>query len=45
VVIFLEGRLTLTAVPRKIVVIDALPLLGTGKTDYLKLRQMAEQVA
>jgi acyl-[acyl-carrier-protein]-phospholipid O-acyltransferase/long-chain-fatty-acid--[acyl-carrier-protein] ligase len=33
------------AVPRKIVVIDALPLLGTGKTDYLKLRQMAEQVA
>jgi acyl-[acyl-carrier-protein]-phospholipid O-acyltransferase/long-chain-fatty-acid--[acyl-carrier-protein] ligase len=45
VVIFLEGRLTLTAVPRKIVVIDALPLLGTDKTDNVKLRQMAEQVA
>ncbi|HWV19162.1 MAG TPA: bifunctional acyl-ACP--phospholipid O-acyltransferase/long-chain-fatty-acid--ACP ligase [Rhodocyclaceae bacterium] len=31
------------AVPRKIVRIDALPLLGTGKTDYVMLKQMAEQ--
>ena len=31
------------AVPRKIVHIDALPLLGTGKTDYVTLKQMAEQ--
>lgn len=31
------------AVPKKIVVIDALPILGTGKTDYVTLKQMAEQ--
>ena len=31
------------AVPRKIVVVKELPLLGTGKTDYVKLKQMAEQ--
>jgi len=30
------------AVPRKIVIIDALPLLGTGKTDYVSLKKMAE---
>lgn len=30
------------AVPRKIVVVKELPLLGTGKTDYVKLKQMAE---
>ena len=29
-------------VPRKIVVIKELPLLGTGKTDYVKLKQMVE---
>ena len=32
------------AVPRKIVVVDALPLLGTGKTDYVTLKSMAESV-
>ncbi|OAJ71852.1 bifunctional 2-acylglycerophosphoethanolamine acyltransferase/acyl-ACP synthetase [Methylobacillus sp. MM3] len=31
------------AVPRKIVVVKELPLLGTGKTDYVKLKQMAEE--
>ncbi|MDR3087541.1 MAG: AMP-binding protein, partial [Azoarcus sp.] len=31
------------AVPRKIVRIDALPLLGTGKTDYVTLKRMAEE--
>ncbi len=31
------------AVPKKIVVIDALPILGTGKTDYVTLKKMAEQ--
>jgi acyl-[acyl-carrier-protein]-phospholipid O-acyltransferase/long-chain-fatty-acid--[acyl-carrier-protein] ligase len=30
------------AVPRKIVAVKELPLLGTGKTDYVKLKQMAE---
>ncbi|KVP97064.1 acyl-[ACP]--phospholipid O-acyltransferase [Burkholderia ubonensis] len=29
------------SVPRKIVVLDALPLLGTGKTDYVTLKAMA----
>lgn len=29
------------SVPRKIVVVDALPLLGTGKTDYATLKKMA----
>ncbi len=32
------------AVPRKIVQIDALPLLGTGKIDYVTLKRMAESV-
>ncbi len=30
------------AVPRKIVLVEALPLLGTGKIDYVTLKQMAE---
>jgi acyl-[acyl-carrier-protein]-phospholipid O-acyltransferase/long-chain-fatty-acid--[acyl-carrier-protein] ligase len=30
------------AVPRSVVVLDQIPLLGTGKTDYLRLKQMAE---
>ena len=30
------------AVPRKIILVDAIPLLGTGKTDYVTLKQMAE---
>jgi len=32
------------AVPRVIRRIDALPLLGTGKTDYLTLKRMAEEI-
>jgi acyl-[acyl-carrier-protein]-phospholipid O-acyltransferase/long-chain-fatty-acid--[acyl-carrier-protein] ligase len=31
------------AVPRRIVRVDALPLLGTGKTDYVSLKRMAEE--
>ena len=32
------------AIARKIVRIDTLPILGTGKTDYVTLKQMAEQL-
>lgn len=32
------------AIPKKIVIVEAIPLLGTGKTDYVKLKEMAEQV-
>lgn len=31
------------AIPRKIIVVKELPLLGTGKTDYVKLKQIAEE--
>jgi acyl-[acyl-carrier-protein]-phospholipid O-acyltransferase/long-chain-fatty-acid--[acyl-carrier-protein] ligase len=31
------------AVPREIVVVDRLPLLGTGKTDYAAARRLAEE--
>ena len=31
------------AVPKKIVAVEALPALGTGKTDYVLLKTMAEQ--
>lgn len=30
------------AVPRRIVVVDTLPLLGTGKIDHVRLKAMAE---
>ena len=30
------------AVARKIILVDAIPLLGTGKTDYVTLKQMTE---
>jgi acyl-[acyl-carrier-protein]-phospholipid O-acyltransferase/long-chain-fatty-acid--[acyl-carrier-protein] ligase len=29
------------AVPRQIVITDAVPVLGTGKTDYVRVRQLA----
>ena len=31
------------AVPRRIITVDALPLLGTGKIDYVTRKQRAEQ--
>lgn len=40
-----DAGLTALAVPRDIRVIKALPLLGTGKTDFVALSQMAEQSA
>lgn len=33
------------AVPKKIIRIDEIPLLGTGKTDYVKLQKLAEDRA
>ena len=30
------------SVPRIVVHLDAIPLLGTGKTDYVRLKEMAE---
>lgn len=33
------------AVPRKIVIVDAIPALGTGKTDYNSVQKLAEPVA
>jgi acyl-[acyl-carrier-protein]-phospholipid O-acyltransferase / long-chain-fatty-acid--[acyl-carrier-protein] ligase len=33
------------AVPKVIVPVPAIPLLGTGKTDYVRLKQMAEATA
>jgi len=30
------------AVARRMIVIAELPLLGTGKTDYVKLKELAE---
>lgn len=32
------------AIARKVIVVEALPLLGTGKTDYVTLKNMAESV-
>jgi acyl-[acyl-carrier-protein]-phospholipid O-acyltransferase/long-chain-fatty-acid--[acyl-carrier-protein] ligase len=37
-----ESGVAELAVPRKLVRVDALPLLGTGKTDYVSLKRMAE---
>lgn len=36
-----EQGLSEISVPRKIVIVEALPLLGTGKIDYVTLKQMA----
>jgi acyl-[acyl-carrier-protein]-phospholipid O-acyltransferase/long-chain-fatty-acid--[acyl-carrier-protein] ligase len=33
------------AVPRIVRVVEEIPLLGTGKTDYVRLKQMAEALA
>lgn len=32
------------AIARRIICVDALPLLGTGKTDYVTLKKMAEEL-
>ena len=33
------------AVPRRIVVLEALPVLGTGKTDYVIVQKLVESQA
>lgn len=33
------------AIARKIIVVEQIPVLGTGKTDYVTLKQMAEKAA
>jgi len=33
------------AVPRVIKVLQEIPLLGTGKTDYVRLKKLAEESA
>jgi len=33
------------AIARKLVVVAQIPVLGTGKTDYVTLKQMAETAA
>jgi len=33
------------AVPRVIRVVEEIPLLGTGKTDYVRLKKLAEEDA
>lgn len=33
------------AIARKIILLDAIPVLGTGKTDYVALKKMAEQAS
>jgi acyl-[acyl-carrier-protein]-phospholipid O-acyltransferase/long-chain-fatty-acid--[acyl-carrier-protein] ligase len=32
------------AIPRRIVFVEQLPLLGSGKKDYVGLRQLAERI-
>ncbi|MBY0429276.1 MAG: AMP-binding protein, partial [Alphaproteobacteria bacterium] len=38
---FRANGLTELAVPKKQIIVDKLPLLGTGKTDYVKARELA----
>jgi len=38
-----QGGLPEIAIPRKIFYVDKLPLLGSGKRDYVTLKQMAEE--
>ena len=38
----IQGQTEL-AIPRKIVTVETMPLLGSGKTDYVTLKQMAER--
>ncbi|MDA3875754.1 MAG: bifunctional acyl-ACP--phospholipid O-acyltransferase/long-chain-fatty-acid--ACP ligase [Halothiobacillus sp.] len=33
------------AIPRRIIVVETIPLLGTGKSDYVQIKQLAETAA
>lgn len=38
-----QGKQSMLAMPSDIVIVDKLPLLGTGKTDYVTLKVMADK--
>ena len=40
---FKEKGLSELAVPKTIRVVEEIPLMGTGKVDYVKLKEMAQQ--
>jgi acyl-[acyl-carrier-protein]-phospholipid O-acyltransferase/long-chain-fatty-acid--[acyl-carrier-protein] ligase len=42
---FRKHGLSELSIPRRLIRVDKLPLLGTGKTDYLKAREMAMREA
>jgi acyl-[acyl-carrier-protein]-phospholipid O-acyltransferase/long-chain-fatty-acid--[acyl-carrier-protein] ligase len=39
---FREGQISELAVPREIIAVEKLPLLGTGKVDYVKVKELAQ---
>ncbi len=39
---FREGQISELAVPREIIAVEKLPLLGTGKVDYVKVKELVQ---
>jgi acyl-[acyl-carrier-protein]-phospholipid O-acyltransferase/long-chain-fatty-acid--[acyl-carrier-protein] ligase len=42
---FRENQITELSVPKEIIVVEKLPLLGTGKVDYVKVKELASQTS
>ena len=40
---FRENQITELSVPKEIIVVEKLPLLGTGKVDYVKVKELASK--